>query len=314
MGSIIIKELMINITIIGFGNVGKTLALLLLNNKHALRINIMEPNDNSIGAFLDLNHGLPLFDKKELQINNEEFFVNADYVYFTAGTPNKQGDSRLSTLSQNIHLSEEIFKKRTFKQNPFVIVITNPVDVISNAVYRYSGLSADKIIGTGTFLDSIRFNYYLSQVSGESIGLFDTMVLGEHGSSQVPIYSKSTFNGAPLLENSSIKINQLKQAEELTKNAAFKIRETQKGTTYGVAKCAEVLLDYILGKDKNQLTLSMLTNKHYCDLLKLDQPIFISMPVSIKSGKIEINNNIEFLEEELLNYRKSAAKIAEYNF
>ena len=72
---------MINITIIGFGNVGKTLALLLLNNKHALRINIMEPNDNSIGAFLDLNHGLPLFDKKELQINEAGAAKGRDGIF-----------------------------------------------------------------------------------------------------------------------------------------------------------------------------------------------------------------------------------------
>jgi L-lactate dehydrogenase len=302
---------MINITIIGFGYVGTSITLLLLNNKHALRLNVMEPDLQREGAFLDLAHGMSLFAKKELIVNDEDLFLNADFIFFTAGTPNIHGSSRLSTAKRNIQLSKDIFESKKFVKTPYIIVITNPVDIIAHSVCQYSGLPPEKVIGTGTFLDSIRLAYYLSNISNYKVADFEAFVLGEHGSSQVPIYSMCKLKGKPLLENSEFDKDQLKLAANLTRDAAFQIRETQEGTTYGVAKCAEVLLDYLLGKSEHSLTLSMLTNEHYRTLLNLEHNIYISQPVTIKNGKIEINNQISFSDDELDAYRKSAALLAE---
>ena len=98
---------MINVTVIGFGYVGSSLSLLLLNNQHSLRLNIMEPHPSFEGAFLDLSHGLPLYNEKELYRNNEELFIHADFIFYAAGIPNVHGESRLSTAKQNVQLSKE---------------------------------------------------------------------------------------------------------------------------------------------------------------------------------------------------------------
>ena len=301
---------MINVTVIGFGNVGSSLTLLLLNNKHLLRLNIMEPDESAVGAFIDLAHAMPLYQQKELFINNEDLFLSAHFIYFTAGTPNKKNTSRLTTAQQNKELAKEIFNHRSFLKNPFVIVITNPVDIVSYAVYQYSGLPAERVIGTGTLLDSVRLAYYLSTLSGNHANDFHALVLGEHGSSQVPIYSLTKLKGKPILEDSTFTTKKLELAKQLTEGAAAQIRKTQTGTTYGVAKCAEVLLDYLLGEEEYTLPLSMLTNEFYRELLQLNQNIYISSLASIKNGEVKINNSINLSNEELEAYRKSAAIIA----
>ncbi|MCP4437600.1 MAG: hypothetical protein GY810_01520 [Aureispira sp.] len=302
---------MIDITVIGFGNVGSSLCLLLLNNKHPLRLNVMEPDKQAEGAFLDLAHGMPLYPGKELHVNNEDLFLNADFIFFTAGVPNLHGGSRLSTAKQNIQLSKDIFEHRTFSKIPYVIVITNPVDIISHSVYQFSGLPSDHVIGTGTFLDSVRLNYYLSTLSNYKANDFDAFVLGEHGSSQVPAFSMTKLKGQSILDNSAFSTQDLELAKKLTKTAAYQIRETQPGTTYGVSKCAEVLLDYLLGTEEHLLALSMLTNEHYRKLLNLDHDIYIGMPVKLKKGNIEVYNEINLSVEEREAYCKSAAILAE---
>lgn len=301
---------MIDVSLIGFGKVGSSLSLLLLNNKYSLCLNVMEPNKQCEGALLDLAHGMSLYPNKELHVNDEDLFLKADFIFFTAGTPNVHGSSRLSTAQQNIQLAKDIFEQRAFVKKPYVIVITNPVDIITQAVYRFSGLPPEQVIGTGTFLDSIRLAYYLSTISNYRVNDFEAMVLGEHGDSQVPIYSMTKLKGEPIFDRPEFSSKDLELAQQLTKNAAYQIRETQTGTTYGVAKCAEVLLDYLLGAEQHFLTLSMLTNEHYRSLLHLDHDIYISLPVLLKKGKLEIYNEMSLSVEECDAYRKSAAILA----
>lgn len=302
---------MLNLTIIGYGNVGSTLSLLLLNSKHDIRLNIMEPDQTCEGAFLDLTHGMSLFVNKELHINDEQLFLDADFVFYTAGIPNEQGVSRLSRALENVHLAKEIFGGKNFKSKPYIIVITNPVDIVTQAIQKFSGIPAERVIGTGTFLDSLRLAYYLAKLSRFNQDAIETLVLGEHGASQVPIYSNTRINGKSIESYPEIDLNMLAEAKECTINAAYQIRQTQDGTKYGVSKCAEILLDYLLSAEEHCLALSMKTNEHYRSLLSLDHDIYLSLPVSIKDGKIEINNTLELPESELNALKESARMLSD---
>ncbi len=273
----------------------------------------MEPNPACEGAYLDLAHGMPLYNNKTIHLNDETLFLKADFIFYAAGIPNVHGGSRLSTAKQNIALSKSIFEHRTFKKAPYLIVITNPVDLIAQAVYQYSGLPANKVIGTGTFLDSIRLSWYLSWHSSYHPKDFRTIVLGEHGDSQVSIYSNSTLHGQPLVNHPEFTGETLTQIAAQTKNAAFQIRETQAGTTYGVAKCAEMLLNYLLWPETQTLTLSMYTNSHYRKLLNLNQDIYIGLPVMIDKRKIIIDNTIGLTDQEWIDFRASAAILTQMN-
>tara|TARA_R110002049_G_scaffold307558_1_gene508399 strand:- start:620 stop:1453 length:834 start_codon:yes stop_codon:yes gene_type:complete len=270
----------------------------------------MEPSKTCEGAILDMAHGMSLYQNKALHLNDEELFLHADFIFFTAGATNTQGNSRLSIVNQNIQLSKEIFEPRTFTRNTYIIVITNPVDIISHSVQLFSGLPAENVIGTGTFLDSMRLEYYLSTLTPYQPTDFKAIVLGEHGASQVPIYSMTKLNGQPILSHSALKSQDLELAASLTRNAAFEIRKTQKATTYGVSKCAATILDYLLGDEQYTIPLSVLTNEYFRKMLNLDHDIYISLPVIVNKGKIEINSGFEFTNEELNSLRKSAAILA----
>lgn len=302
---------MINVTIVGFGYVGSSLLLLLLSNQRSLRLNVMEPNEQSEGAFLDLAHVMSLYPNKELFVNDEQLFAEADFIFFAAGIPNDYGESRLSIAQQNIQLSRDIFEHRKFAKKPYVVVITNPVDVISYYVHQFTGLPAERVIGIGTFLDSKRLSFYLSSISQYKANDFDAFVLGEHGASQVPIYSMTKLKEKPILTYPEFTDKKLEKAQILTEAAAWEIRKTQDGTSYGVSKCAEIILDCILGQEDRLLTLSMQTNDYYRSQLQLDKNIFIGMPVMIKNGILEIKNDIQFLEKEWEAYRKSASILRE---
>jgi L-lactate dehydrogenase len=301
---------MINVSIIGFGNVGSTLALLLLNNKHAIRLNIIEPDKQQEGAFLDLSHSLILCEHKDFYVNDDDLFHRADFIFFTAGKPNVHGGSRLSKAQENIDIVKKVFQGVQFLNAPYAIVITNPVDVIALAVSKYSNLPSEKVLGTGTFLDTMRMEYYLSQAIKCKASDFSGLILGEHGASQVPIFSMTKCKGQALLTHNNLTKTDLDKITEQTKNAAYEIRKTQDATRYGVAKCAEILFTYIIGNEEHIVPLSMQTNAYYRHLLQLKNDIYISMPAVIKEGQISLVSEINLTAEELEAYRKSAAVLA----
>jgi L-lactate dehydrogenase len=302
---------MIDVTVIGFGSVGSALSLLLLNNKNNMRVNILEPDQNKEGAILDLSHGMPLYPGKELYVNNYDMFANADFIYFTAGTPNLHGGSRLSTAKQNIQLTKDLFDDQEFNKVPYIIVITNPVDIISFHVMKFSKLPFDHVVGIGTFLDSVRLSYYLSVLSDYKADEINAYVLGEHGDSQFAAYSMTKVQGSPITELAFFSPERLEEAQNLTRNAAFQIRETQGGTLYGVSKCAETILNSLMSPEVSHYPLSILTNEHYNKMLNLDRSVYISVPIQISNKGIRIDNEVHLEGAELKLYQKSAKIISE---
>lgn len=302
---------MIHITVVGFGNVGSVLSVMLLNAFEGISLNVMDPDPNREGAFLDLAHGMSLYNNREFHVNDEELFNAADFIFYTAGTPNKHGGSRLSTAKENIALTKQIFQGRFFKKEPYVIVITNPVDIVTHRVYEYTNLPENKVIGTGTLLDSVRLSYYLSELTSTHPDDYNAMVLGEHGDSQFAVYSHTKYKEKLVEEMTMFTPDILEEAEILTRNAAFQIRETQKGTTYGVAKCAVKILEALLNDVIHVYPLTLRTTEHYMRLLALDFPIHISMPAKISAEGIFVLEDINFSQSELESYRKSAAILSD---
>ena len=302
---------MIDVTVIGFGSVGSALSLLLLNNRHEMRINILEPNSDKEGAILDLLHGMTLYANKELHVNDYGLFRNANFIFYSAGTPNIHGGSRLSTAKQNIELTKSIFEGRQFDNAPYIIVITNPVDIVAHSVMKYTNLPPNHVIGTGTLLDSVRLSYYLSTLSEYHADTIKAYVLGEHGDSQFAAYSMTKVNQKSISTFNNFTPELLDDAEELTRNAAFKIRETQKGTLYGISKCAETFLNALLSDEVQTFPLSMPTNAYYNKLLHLDESIYISVPAQISNKGIQVVDGIQINDRELKAYRESAQIIAQ---
>eukprot|EP00353_Schmidingerella_taraikaensis_P012133 CAMPEP_0185591066 /NCGR_PEP_ID=MMETSP0434-20130131/63251_1 /TAXON_ID=626734 ORGANISM="Favella taraikaensis, Strain Fe Narragansett Bay" /NCGR_SAMPLE_ID=MMETSP0434 /ASSEMBLY_ACC=CAM_ASM_000379 /LENGTH=196 /DNA_ID=CAMNT_0028215799 /DNA_START=293 /DNA_END=880 /DNA_ORIENTATION=+ len=189
------------ITVIGYGNVGRVLTDLLLGTQLNMELNIMDPADSLTGAFLDLKHASRLQPKKRFHFNEEDVFKRSDYVFFTAGIPSKHGTSRFTTVKDNLQLVHDIFGGKQLRSDMRIIAITNPVDVITASIISVTNLPKEQVVGTGTYLDSMRFTYHLAELAQVDIQQVDALILGEHGESCAPIVSQSTYAGSPLLDN-----------------------------------------------------------------------------------------------------------------
>lgn len=280
------------VSIIGIGNVGKAMFTLLLHHPSIQQINIMDPSDVQEGTILDMLHMQALLTDKSILVNDEEAFSQSDYHFHCAGIQNKIGESRLSILEKNAELCETIFGNKNLKETSRIIVISNPLDIITHYTIKASQLPAQQVIGTGTLLDASRLNHYLGYKD------LKAWVLGEHGDSQVAITS-NLDKETPTLD----------KAIEDTRLAAISIRKTQDYTAFGVVECAYKIFEQWESSSSETLPLSIQTNDYYNDLLKLDQSICISLPVALNKKGYDILP-WPFNQDELEQLKSSAQLLA----
>tara|TARA_R110000737_G_scaffold157205_1_gene185743 strand:+ start:18299 stop:19222 length:924 start_codon:yes stop_codon:yes gene_type:complete len=294
------------ISIVGFGNIGKLICALLLPKKeHRFIINIVDINPNVAGAILDLQQGNQLFSNHKIIHNSKAHFNNSDFIFHCAGASVPKDKSRLYTCHQSIEITEAIFKD--FKPNkvPFIIIVANPVDIIAAITYKITGLPADHIFGTGTFLDSIRMNYYL-QAEIKDAKSIDAIVHGEHGETAFLSRQLSTINGLQFekfLDDSTIE-----SCLNLTKNAAKEIKMTQQATMYGVSYCAINIFESLLtDKGENKPVSILLPEFLKKELGKQD--IFLSLYSSINQNGVIPVEDYYPNTDEMTSLKKSVELI-----
>lgn len=290
------------ISIVGFGNIGKLICALLLPYKeHQFILNIVDIDPNISGAVLDLEHGNQLFQKHTLVCNSTDYFNHSDFIFHCAGASVPKGKSRLFTCSQSIEMTESIFKNFKPTKSPFVIVVANPVEIIATITHKITGLPREKIVGTGTFLDSIRMNYYLGK-TGNNSSAIDTFILGEHGDTAFISQQLSSSIGLSLTDFWDDET--LEKCLLLTKNAAKEIKTTQMATIYGVSYCAIQLFDLLLSDKPVCKPVSILIPEN----LKKEfgtTDLFLSLPANIDSTGVHFNEDYHPNDVEL-SYLKTS--------
>ncbi len=302
----------ITITVVGYGNVGRVLTNLLLGTHLNMELNIMDPADYLTGAFLDLKHASGLQPQKQIYFNQADVFERSDYVFFTAGIPSKHGASRLSTVEDNLQLVRAVFGGKQLRSDMRIIAITNPVDVITAGIISATQLPKEQVVGTGTFLDSVRFSYHLAELNQVNIHQVDALILGEHGASCVPIISHSLCSGGPILKSSSIANKCIEKAIYQTKNAAFEIRKTEPGTSMAVSHCAMRIMEYWMQPTETIVPISVLIDDENTQWLELAQPICMSLLVSISSKGVKLQEPMLLEKEELKTLKESAHVLMKY--
>jgi malate/lactate dehydrogenase len=298
----------INITIVGFGNIGRCiLQQLLVERTHTFCINIIDLDPNLSGSFLDFSHSNTLFNQHQLIWNSKALFESSEFIFHCAGPSVPKNATRLSIAKESKAITTSIFKNFKSKVNPFIIVISNPVDVISHLTYQLTGLDSCRVIGTGTLLDTIRMKYNLRQTFPNQ--QVTTQLLGEHGDSIVFMESKTFIDGIPI--NQLLDTNAIKQCVVKTKKSPTLIKATQGATFYAVSNCAVSILHQILTPTDTILPLSTFIPTQFQQIFKCD-PLYMGMPVRITKNGISIVRNFECSDHELIALRKSAKIIANY--
>jgi L-lactate dehydrogenase len=296
------------IAIIGLGNVGASFAYALLFRGLASEIVLIDANRaKAEGEAMDLNHAVPFTHSTRIWAGDYSDCAGAAVTVITAGAAQKPGETRLDLVKKNARIFASIVPQ-VVKHNPdgILLIATNPVDVLTYVAWKLSGLPAERVIGSGTILDTARFRYLLSQhfdVDARSVHGF---IVGEHGDSEVAVWSLTNIAGMRLPEYT--KHNDAKcSPEEMerifvdTRDAAYKIIERKGATFYAIAAGLMRITEAILRDQSTVLSVSSLVKGLYGI-----EDVYLSLPTVLHRGGVERVIHLELSADEEAKLRDSA--------
>lgn len=257
------------ITIIGAGLVGSTIAYTLIMNGLISEIVVIDINkEKSEGEVMDLNHGVPFVPPVKILAGEYRDCQNSDIIILTAGTSQKPGESRLSLVHNNTAIFKDILREiLKFNQDCILLVVTNPVDILTYITYKLTGFPKNKVIGSGTVLDTARFRYLLGNHVGIDARNIHAYILGEHGDTEVPAWSISHIAGIPMDQycKTCNQCNHLSRQllYEDVRNAAYEIIQKKGSTYYAIALGVNRIVEAILRDENSILTVSSLLEGQY---------------------------------------------------
>ncbi len=259
------------VVIIGAGDVGASFAYALAQAGPAEEIALVDLNSDLVkGQVLDLAHGLPFMPPVHIRAGTAEDYADAAVIVITAGAKQRPGESRLDLLNRNAaivaHIADDI---AACKSEAIVVVVSNPVDILTYVVLRRSGLPKGRVIGSGTVLDSARFRYLLSQHCGLDTRNVHAYILGEHGDSEVAAWSMTHVAGMPITEYCAV-CGQCGGWQEIQEDIVRQVRESAyhiigyKGSTcYAIGLALVRIVEAILRNERSVLAVSSILDGEF---------------------------------------------------
>jgi L-lactate dehydrogenase len=296
------------VAIIGTGNVGATFAYSLLSSGLSSEIVLIDANQaKAEGEAMDLMHAVPLGRPTRVWAGSYADCAGAAVTVVTAGTAQRPGETRLDLAARNTEIFRQIIPN-IVKNNPegILVIATNPVDVLTYASIKFSGLPAQRVIGSGTILDTARFRYLLSQhfdVDPRSVHAF---IIGEHGDSEVPVWSLANLAGMRLpvycaANNMHCTTEMLADIFQQTRDAAYHIIERKGATFYAIASGLTRLVEAIVRDQSTVMSVSSLIHDYYGI-----SDVCFSLPTVIDGGGVERVIQLELDSSEQNGLIKSA--------
>lgn len=258
------------VTIVGAGMVGSTTAYRLMVSGMSSEIVLIDVNnDRAMGEAEDMDHALSMELPTTIRAGSYADAIDSDFVIVTAGLSNIKDGTRLDLCAKNAEIFKDIIPQLVkVAPKAFYIIASNPMDVMTYATIKYSGLPSNQVIGSGTVLDSARLRYILSRKIGISPTQISAYSLGEHGDSQVPIYSQVSVRGIGL-ENMLGQLGMVLLEEEKARmteevrTAAYRIISRKGATYYGIASAMLRIMRAIWRDEKVILPVSTLARGEY---------------------------------------------------
>ena len=302
------------ISLIGAGNIGGTIASMIMSKNLANVVLIDVQQGLAKGKALDLNQSKAV-TKTAISIRGTEDLEeikNSDVIIVTAGIARRPGMSRDDLIETNFNIMENIglsIKKNS--PNAFVICVTNPLDAMVWTLYKTSGLDKKKIVGMAGILDTSRFKYFLSDELNVSSEDISTIVLGGHGDTMVPLLRFTCVNGVPIdnfVKKGIISQKKLDSIVERTRNGGGEIVGLLKNSSayYAPAVSALEMAESFLFNQKKLLPCSTLLEGEYGY-----KELFVGVPIVIGESGVEKIYEIDFIESEKNNFDKSVSAVRE---
>jgi len=260
----------VRVVIVGAGGVGATCAYALMLNGAASEIVLIDANrERAEGEAMDLNHGMPFARPARVWAGDYSDCANADIVVITAGAAQRPGETRLDLTQRNAQVFQQVVPQIVEATRQAILLIaTNPLDTMTYVAWKLSGLPASRVIGSGTILDSARFRYLLSQRFGVEPRSVHAYIIGEHGDSQIAVWSLANIAGIRLDDFCRLNDCAIDEDAKATialnaRSAAYEIIRRKGATYYAIGVGLVRIVEAIVHDQNSVLTVSSLVQGMY---------------------------------------------------
>lgn len=300
--------------VIGCGFVGSATAFSLMQSGLFSEIVLIDADmDRAEGEALDISHGVPFSRHMKIYAGTYDDIVDAAIIIITAGANQKPDETRLDLVHKNVAIFRSIIPEIA-KRNceGILLIVSNPVDILTYTAIKLSGFTENRVIGSGTVLDTARLKYELSEhlsVDSRSIHAF---IIGEHGDSEIAAFSSANVSGIALSEFCEMRGHynheaNTRQIAENVKNSAYEIIQKKKATYYGIASAVRRICEVIIRDEKSILPVSSMMHGEYGI-----EDVVLSMPAIVGKYGIETRVPIDLSEEEIEDLKRSAQTLKEF--
>ncbi len=299
------------VSIIGGGGlVGSSTAFALQCGGVVSSICLIDANaDKAQGEALDLLHGASLVADQRIYAGDMSDVASSQIVVITAGLRRKPDESRLDLINRNVDLFSGILtqmKSAGVKENTYVIVVSNPVDVLTYLAVKKLGLAWQRVIGLGTVLDTTRFRSNLAKRLQVSATQVNALILGEHGDSMTPIWSSATINGLPMEQWPGFDAGLAKEMFEATKGSGAQVIKLKGGAGFAVGLSIREVVHAIALDNRRILPVSTLVNGPYGI-----HDVCLSIPTEVGCGGARKQIELALTPKERLGLQGSARVLRE---
>lgn len=307
------KKTALKVSVVGAGFVGSTIAYTLMMRGTASDIVLVDVNNEKAeGEAMDISHGAPFAKASSVVAGDYLATRDSDIVIITAGTNQKPGETRIDLISRNTSIMRDVAKNIAENSpNAILLVVSNPVDIMTYVAREVTGFPAERVIGSGTNLDSARFRFLLGQKFAIDARNIHAYVLGEHGDSEFPAWSLVNVAGMNINEASDKFGGIMQDQDYLTlanqaRNSAYEIINRKGATYYGIAMSVERIVSAILRDERSVMPMSVLLDGQYGI-----NDVYLSLPTVLGENGIEKILTPELSGEELGKLHHSASILKE---
>ncbi len=297
--------------VVGAGLVGSSFAYALMIRELATEMVLVDVNgEKAVGEMMDFNHGLSFSKPMKIAAGDYADLSGAHVVVLAAGAAQKPGETRLDLLAKNVRIFQSIVPE-VVRYNPggIILIATNPVDILTYISLKESKLPPGRVIGSGTILDTSRFRFLLSQYYDVDARSVHAYIIGEHGDSEIPIWSMANIGGVRLQEFAPPKNKRYNQDEMdklfvSVRDAAYEIIKRKGATYYAIGLGLVSIVEAILGDYRSVLSVSTLMTGQYGV-----RDMCLSLPGVVGANGIEETLTLNLSVEEEEGFRVSAEKL-----
>ena len=272
--------------VIGCGFVGSATAFTLMQSRLFSELVLLDVNmEKADGEAKDIAHGIPFAGQMKIYAGTYDDAADAAIIIITAGANQKPGETRLDLVQKNTAIYQSIIPeivKRDF--GGILLIVSNPVDILTYVALKLSGLPENRVLGSGTVLDTARLKYALGEHLGVDSRSVHSFIIGEHGDSEIAAWSSTNVSGIPLNEFCEMRGHfnhdaAMDAIAEKVKNSAYEIISKKQATYYGIAMSVKRICECIVRNERSILPVSAMMHGEYGI-----EDITLSMPAIVGIG------------------------------